>query len=142
MTKSMFAACTRIVVLVLAASCLHAADKNSGGVGCVENYNIPLWDEGKVPLAHGNGPLDSPFLTVFTPPENKRNGTAAADRGAADGSAQVFLDLNRAGAVAELHIYQKGRHGFEGTFTSPEFSPRMSALHHFLKQGGFMPEAK
>lgn len=278
----MFAtACTRILVPVLAASCLFAADKKSGNVGWAENYNIPLWDEGKVPLAQGNGPLDSPFLTVFTPPENKRNGTAvivapggsnimlmyggegmeiaeryndwgavafvltyrlapkyseaarvadgkralqlvraragewkldtnqigfagfsagsslarsvvaasgpgdpnaadpidrlssrpdyavmvysagrategeqlknfpptfllsaAADRGAANGSAQLFLDLNRAGAVAELHIYQKGRHGFGGAFTSPEFSPWMSALHHFLKQGGFMPEAK
>ena len=38
------------------------------------NYNIPLWDEGKVPLATGNGPLDNPFLTVFLPPEGKRNG--------------------------------------------------------------------
>src|ERR1700678_3505071 len=38
------------------------------------NYNIPLWAEGKVPLASGNGPLDSPFLTVFLPPEGKRNG--------------------------------------------------------------------
>src|ERR1700722_5874687 len=38
------------------------------------NYNIPLWAEGKVPLALGNGPLDSPFLTVFLPPEGKRNG--------------------------------------------------------------------
>ena len=38
------------------------------------NYNIPLWEEGKVPLATGNGPLDSPFLTVFLPPEGKRNG--------------------------------------------------------------------
>lgn len=34
--------------------------------------------------------------------------SAAADRGAANGSAQLFLDMNRAGAAAELHIYQKG----------------------------------
>jgi acetyl esterase/lipase len=38
------------------------------------NYNIPLWEEGKVPLAAGNGPLDRPFLTVFLQPESKRNG--------------------------------------------------------------------
>jgi acetyl esterase/lipase len=265
----------RIVVSAVALSaCLLAADKS-------ENYNIPLWDEGKVPLAAGNGPLDSPFLTVFMPPEGKRNGSsviiapgganimlmygaegveiaerfndwgaaafvltyrlsprygenarvmdgnravrllrsrasewkldpnrigfagfsagstlgrsvvaasgagdpnaedpvdrlnsrpdclvlvygpgragqgeqlknfpptfllsAAADSGAANGSAQLFLELNRAGATAEIHIYQKGRHGFGAAYASPEFSPWMPALQHFLRQGGFLPGAK
>ena len=37
------------------------------------NYNIPLWD-GTAPMATGEGPLDRPFLTVFQPPEGKRNG--------------------------------------------------------------------
>ena len=37
---------------------------------------------------------------------------AAGDTGNALGSAQLFMDLTRAGAVAELHIYQKGHHGF------------------------------
>ena len=261
--------------------CLFAADKKAGGETWAENYNIPLWPEGKVPLADGNGPLDSPFLTVFMPPEGKRNGgsvviapggsnimlmyggegieiaerfndwgfaafvltyrleprykedariadgkraiqvvrsraaewkldqnrvgfagfsagssmarvvaaasgpgdpnasdpidrmnsrpdylvmvysagralkdeqlknfpptfllSAAWDRGAANGSAQLFLDLNRAGAVAELHIYQKGRHGFGGAYTSPEFSPWMDALKHFLQVGGFFGGTK
>jgi len=241
-----------------------------------ENYNIPLWEAGKVPMAAGDGPLDAPFLTVFAPPENKRNGTsvviapgggnimlmygvegieiaerfndwgttafvltyrlapkygeparvldgnramrvvrsrakefkldpnkiafagfsagssmarsvaaaatpgdpgaadpierldskpnylvmvysagrptpneklkdfpptyllaAAWDRGAANGSAQFFLELNRAGAVAEIHLYQKGRHGFGAATTSPEYSPWMDSLKHFLKVGGF-----
>lgn len=241
------------------------------------NYNIPLWPEGKVPLAQGSAPLDEPFLTVFSPTEDKRNGgsviiapggsnimlmhgcegieiaeryndwgvtafvltyrmsprygedariadgkraiqlvrarcsefkidptkigfagfsagssmarvvvaasgpgnpsaldpverassrpdyavmvygpgrptsseqlkdfpptfllSAAWDRGAANGSAQLFMDLNKAGAVVELHIYQKGRHGFGGAFTSPEFGPWMSELQHFLRQGGFL----
>ena len=245
------------------------------------NYNIPLWAEGKVPLAKGTEPLDNPFLTVFQPPENKRNGgsviiapggsnimlmygaegvevaeryndwgvtafvltyrlsprygeeariadgkraiqlvrsraaefkldpmkigfagfsagshlarsvvaasgpgnpgapelidrfssrpdyvlmvygagratpteqlkdfpptfllSAAWDRGAANGSAQLFMDLNKAGAVAELHVYQKGRHGFGSGFTSPEFSPWMTELQHFLQQGGFLPGGK
>jgi acetyl esterase/lipase len=245
------------------------------------NYNIPLWAEGKVPQAQGSGPLDAPFVTVFAPPDNKRNGgsviiapggsnimlmygcegieiaeryndwgvtafvltyrmsprygedariadgkraiqlvrsraaefkldpakigfagfsagssmarvvvaasgpgdpsapdpidrvssrpdyvvmvygpgratpaeqlkdfpptfllSAAWDRGAANGSAQLFMDLNKAGAVAELHIYQKGRHGFGNAFTSSEFGPWMSALQHFLKQGGFLPGGK
>jgi len=64
---------------------------------------------------------------------------AAADRGASNGSAQLFLDLNRAGAVAELHLYQKGRHGFGAAYRSPEFSPWMEALRHFLQIDGFLP---
>ena len=262
---------------LLLTSSLNAADKKTWA----ENYNIPLWGEGKVPLADGTGPLDSPFLTVFLPPEGKRHGgsvvvapggsnimlmygcegieiaerfndwgfaafvltyrmspryneaariadgkramqvvrsrasewkldpakigfagfsagsamarnvaaasgpgdanaadpidklnsrpdwlamvysagraiegeqlkdfpptyllSAAWDRGAANGSAQLFLDLNRAGAVAELHIYQKGRHGFGAAFTSPEYGPWMDSLHHFLKVGGFIPGSK
>ena len=258
--------------LGLAAS-LTAADTKAKWA---ENYNIPLWDEGKVPLATGNGPLDIPFLTVFLPPEGKANGgsvvvapggsnimlmyggegmeiaerfndwgfaafvltyrmspkykeaaraadglravrmvrsraaewkldpariglagfsaggslgrqvgaksgpgdaasadsiervssrpdylvlvygagrgsegevlknypptyllSAAWDRGAAGSTVQLFTDLNKAGAVAELHIYQKGRHGFGAATASPEFSPWMDTLKHFLKQGGF-----
>ena len=56
----------------LLAPDLLAADKLGDKPSA--NYNIPLWEEGKVPLATGNGPLDSPFLTVFLPPEGKRNG--------------------------------------------------------------------
>jgi acetyl esterase/lipase len=253
------------------------------GILCADeaNYNIHLWEPGKVPLAQGTGPLDAPFLTVFAPPENKRNGSAvviapgggnimlvygvegveiaerfndwgttafvltyrlsppygenarvldgnramrlvrsraaefkldpnrivfagfsagsslaravagasgpgdpqaadpvdrqnstpnflamvygpgrpapnenlknlpptfllaaAADRGAANGSAQLFLDINKAGGVAELHIYQKGRHGFGAATTSPEYGPWMDELKHFLKQGGFFGGAK
>lgn len=266
----------RLVVSAVALSaCLLAADKHP------ENYNIPLWEVGKVPLAAGDGPLDRPFLTVFMPPEGKRNGasvviapgganimlmyggegvevaerfndwgaaafvltyrlsprygenarvmdgnravrllrsrasewkldpnrigfagfsagstlgrsvvaasgagdpnapdpvdrlnsrpdylvlvygpgratqgeqlknfpptfllSAAADSGAANGSAQLFMELNRAGATAEIHIYQKGRHGFGAAYASPEFSPWMPALQHFLRQGGFLPGAK
>ena len=241
-----------------------------------EHFNIPLWESGKVPMATGDGPLDAPFLTVFLPPENKRNGTsviiapggsnimlmygveglevaerfndwgttafvltyrlsppygeaarvldgnramrlvrsrakefkldpakivfagfsagssmarsvaaaagpgdanapdpvdrvdskpnyllmvysagratpgeklkefpptfllaAAHDTGAANGSAQLYLDMNRAGGVVEIHIYQKGRHGFGAATTSPEFSPWMDAFKHFLKVSGF-----
>ncbi len=245
------------------------------------NFNIHLWEPGKVPLAVGDGPLDGPFLTVFAPLANKRNGSAviiapggsnimlmysvegieiaerfndwgttafvltyrlspryddkartldgnramrlvrsrasefkldanriafagfsagssmarlvaaaagpgdpqaadpvdrlaskpshlvmvygpgranpnenlkdfpptfllaaAGDRGAANGSAQLFLDMNKAGAVAELHLYQKGRHGFGAATTSPEYGPWMDQLKHFLKQGGFFGSTK
>lgn len=246
-----------------------------------ENFNIHLWEPGKVPMAAGDGPLDGPFLTVFAPPENKRNGSAviiapggsnimlmyglegidvaermndwgtvafvltyrlspryneaarvadgnramrvvrsrakefkidpnriafagfsagssmaravtaaatsgdpnaadpvdrldskpnflllvygpgrasateklkefpptfllsaAHDPGAANGTAQLFLDMNRAGAVAELHIFQKGRHGFGAASKSPEFSPWMDAFKHFLELNGYFGGAK
>ncbi len=266
----------RLLSAVAIAGSLLAADRASSTANVP--YNIPLWEEGKVPLATGNSPLDVPFLTVFLPPEGKRNGTsvvvapgggnimlmygvegmeiaerfndwgaaafvltyrlspkygdnarvldgnravqlvrarakewaldpgkigfagfsagssmgryvvaaakapnlsaadpldrvssrpdylvlvygpgratpgeqlkdfpptfllaAAADRGASNGSAQFFLELNRAGAVAELHLYQKGRHGFGAAYRSPEFSPWMPELRHFLQQDGFLP---
>lgn len=266
------------IKLSLACGWLLVAQANAQSPA---HYNIPLWPEGKVPLAKGSGPLDAPFVTVFLPPENKRNRgsvviapggsnimlmygaegveiaeryndwgvtafvltyrlsprygddarmadgkravqlvraraaewkldpkqigfagfsagssmarlvvassgpgeadaadvvsrvgsrpdyavlvygpgraiaseqlkdfpptfilAAAWDRGAANGSAQLFMDLNKAGAVAELHLYQKGRHGFGSGFNSPEFSPWMSELHHFLQQGGFLDGGK
>ena len=52
------------------------------------NFNIPLWADGKTPLAEGNGPLDRPFLTVFMPPENKRNGGAVV---VAPGGGNIML---------------------------------------------------
>jgi hypothetical protein len=45
--------------------------------------------------------------------------------------------MNRAGAVAELHLYQRGRHGFGAATTSPEYGPWMDQLKHFLKLNGF-----
>ena len=262
---------------LLSGSLLAAGSRGKS----LPNDNIPLWAAGQVPLAHGTEPLDAPFLTVFSPPENRRNGgsviiapggsnimlmygcegieiaeryndwgvtafvltyrmsprygeeariadgkraiqlvrsrcaefkldptkigfagfsagssmarvvvaasgsgnstapdlidrvssrpdyvvmvygpgratppeqlkdfpptfllSAAWDRGAANGSAQLFMDLNKAGAVVELHIYQKGRHGFGSAFTSSEFGPWMSELQHFLRQGGFLAGGK
>ncbi|MGO9259057.1 MAG: alpha/beta hydrolase [Bryobacteraceae bacterium] len=269
---------------LLAADNKRPADKSAAGDKTVDkstvNYNIPLWEEGKVPLVTGNGPLDSPFLTVFLPPEGKRNGgsvivapggsnimlmyggegldiaeryntwgvtafvltyrlsprygenvrvmegkravqlvraragefkldpnrvgyigfsagsntarsvvgtsgpgdtnaadpidrqssrpdylvlvygvgratqgeslknfpptfliSAAADTGPSLGNAQLFMDLIRAGATAEIHVYQKGRHGFGSGFGSPEFSDWMGRLELFLKLDGFLPGA-
>lgn len=272
------AACT--LPLFLAITVLTAADKKpaAAGSGLVENTNIPLWDEGKVPMAAGDAPLDKPFLTVFLPPPEKRNGAsvivapggsnimlmygaegmnpaeryndwgvaafvltyrlspkyndaartldgkraiqlvrahaaewkldpnkigyigfsagsnmgrtivaqsgpgdpnsadpidrvssrpdylalvygpgratpgeqlknfpptfliaAAADTGASLGSAQLFIDLTRAGAVAEIHLYQKGHHGFGDGYGSANFSDWMPRLEHFLKLDGFLP---
>jgi endo-1,4-beta-xylanase len=263
----------RIAALSLAVPLLSAAP--------AANYNIPLWDPGKVPLATGDGPLDAPFLTVFLPDPGKTNGgavvvapggsdimlmygaegmniaeryndwgvaafvltyrlsprynenvrimdgkraiqvvrahaaefkldparvgyigfsaganmgrtvvaasapgdpaapdpvdrlnsrpdylvlvygpgratpgenlktfpptflmAAAGDSGPATGSAQLFMDLTRAGAIAEIHVYQKGRHGFGDGYGSPIFSDWMPRLQHFLEQGGFIPGGK
>ena len=68
--------------------------------------------------------------------------TAQYDRGPAMASAQLFSELTRAGAVAELHILQKGRHGFGTAYGDPEASVWMDNLRHFITQGGFLPEAK
>ena len=67
--------------------------------------------------------------------------SAAADTGAAMGNAQLFMDLTRAGATAEIHVYQKGRHGFGSGFGSPEFADWMGRLELFLKLDGFLPGA-
>lgn len=64
--------------------------------------------------------------------------SAAADTGPALGNAQLFADLTRAGTTAEIHVYQKGRHGFGTGAGSPEFSGWMPALQHFLTLGGFL----
>jgi endo-1,4-beta-xylanase len=64
--------------------------------------------------------------------------SAAADRGPSLGNAQLFIDLTRAGTVAEIHVYQKGRHGFGSGFGSPEFGDWMDQLRRFLDLGGFL----
>ena len=64
----------RLALAALAISGMLSAADLKPGAKLSTNQNIPLWEEGKVPLANGNGPLDNPFLTVFLPPEGKRNG--------------------------------------------------------------------
>ena len=269
---------TLLAALAISGS-LFAADVKSSGARLASYVNIALWEDDKVPMSQGDGPLDKPFLTVFAPPENKRNGTAmivapggsnimlmygaegidiaeklndwgvtafvltyrmspryngaaraldgkraiqlvrahaaewkldpkrigisgysagseiargmptaaadpnssdpidredpkpnyrvlvysvgrpaqgeqlkdfpptfllsaAADRGPSMGNAQLFLDMLRAGGNPELHIYQKGRHGFGAAYGSSEFGDWMSRLQGWMKVGGFLPEAK
>jgi acetyl esterase/lipase len=272
-------AAARSAAIAIALTLIAAPPTASGTNGAlVSNTNIPLWQNGDVPLAAGTGPLDRPFLTVIAPPDSKRNGasviiapgganimlmygaegldiaeryndwgvtafiltyrlspryseearvldgrraiqlvrarapewkldpnrigyigfsagsnmgravvaasgpgdssaadpiarvsskpdylalvygagrasaneslkdfpptflvSAAADQGPSLGNAQLFMDLTRAGAVAEMHIYQKGRHGFGSGAGSPEFNTWMNALEHFLRNGGLLP---
>jgi acetyl esterase/lipase len=83
-----------------------------------------------------------------TPNENLKNFpptfllAAAWDRGAANSSAQLFLDFNRAGGVAELHLFQRGRHGFGAATTSPEYGHWMDILKHFLNLNKFFGSKK
>ena len=67
--------------------------------------------------------------------------SAAADQGPSLANAQLFADLTKAGAIAELHVYQRGRHGFGSGYASPEFGDWMPRLEHFLRVGGFLPVA-
>jgi formylglycine-generating enzyme required for sulfatase activity len=64
--------------------------------------------------------------------------SAAADQAPSLANAQLFADLTQAGAIAELHVYQRGRHGFGTGQGSPEFSGWMPQLEHFLDIGGFL----
>jgi acetyl esterase/lipase len=66
--------------------------------------------------------------------------SAAADQGPSLANAQLFIDLTKAGAVAELHVYQRGRHGFGSGYGSPEFADWMPRLEHFLRVGSFLPK--
>lgn len=67
--------------------------------------------------------------------------SAAADQGPSLANAQLFMDLTQAGAIAELHVYQRGRHGFGSGYGSPEFEDWMPSLAHFLRIGGLLPVA-
>lgn len=64
--------------------------------------------------------------------------SAAGDQQPSLANAQLFGELTRAGAVAEIHVYQKGRHGFGAGDGSPEFSGWMPILKHFLDMDGFL----
>src|SRR5258708_25428416 len=59
----------KLLSAVALSGTLLAADKQLS-----VNYNIPLWEEGKVPMANGTGLLDAPFLTGFLPQDGKNNG--------------------------------------------------------------------
>jgi formylglycine-generating enzyme required for sulfatase activity len=65
--------------------------------------------------------------------------SAAADQTPSLANAQLFAELTQAGAVAELHVYQRGRHGFGTGYGSPEFGDWMPRLEHFLRIAGFLP---
>jgi acetyl esterase/lipase len=85
----------RLMLTGLAMAVVLLANSKTG------NYNIPLWEDGKVPLSTGSGPLDAPFLTVFAPPEGKRNGGAVV---VAPGGSNIMLMYGAEGVdIAERY---------------------------------------
>ena len=88
----------RLLLAVALAGSLLAVDSKTTAPA---TFNVPLWEEGKVPLATGNGPLDAPFLTVFLPAENKRNGASIV---VAPGGGNIMLMYGEEGiAIAERY---------------------------------------
>jgi acetyl esterase/lipase len=67
---------------------------------------------------------------------------AAAADSTSTGSAQLFLDLKKAGVSAELHLYQKGRHGFGAGEGQPILSDWMGRCQSWMKNAGFLERAK
>src|SRR6476646_10587192 len=110
----------RIAFAALAcAGALLAADNKSGSNGKLDlNYEIPLWAESKVPLAAGDGPLDKPFLTVFLPPEGKRNGASVV---VAPGGGNIMLMYGGEGMEIAEHYNDWGVAAFVLTY---RLSPR------------------
>lgn len=63
---------------------------------------------------------------------------AAAADSTSTGSAQLFLDLKKAGASPELHLYQNGRHGFGLAEGVPGLSDWPGRLESWLRTAGFL----
>src|SRR3954468_7248088 len=102
------------VVLALLATALfcHAGDRS--------NYNLHLWEPGKVPLATGDGPLDNPFLTVFLPPEGKRNGASMI---VAPGGSNIMLMYGGEGMQVAERLNDWGIAAFVLTYRlSPHYN--------------------
>src|SRR5258708_39469023 len=96
----MFQFPTRPVFLLLAICCCAAFAAEKG------NYNIQLWDDGKVPQSAGDGPLDRPFLTVFSPPAGKANGASAV---IAPGGSNLLLMYRGGGMEIAERYNERGR---------------------------------
>src|SRR3954453_13620667 len=103
---------------------LQAADRKVSKSSA--NYNIPLWDAGKVPLAKGDGPLDAPFLTVFQPPEGKRNGSSVV---IAPGGSNIMLMYGLEGIDIAERFNDWGATAFVLTYRlSPKYGDDARAL--------------
>src|SRR5215813_11925573 len=116
---------TLLAALAISGSLL-AADVKSSGPKLTSNVNIPLWEDGKVPMSQGDGPLDKPFLTVFAPSENKRNGTAMI---VAPGGSNIMLMYGAEGIDIAEKLNDWGVTAFVLTY---RLSPRYNAAARTL----------
>jgi len=81
---------------------------------------------GKVPLATGDGPLDAPFLTVFMPPEGKRNGGSVV---IAPGGSNIMLMYGGEGMDIAERYNEWGVAAFVLTYRlSPKYNAAARAL--------------
>ena len=81
---------------------------------------------GKVPLAKGDGPLDAPFLTVFQPPEGKRNSSSVV---IAPGGSNIMLMYGLEGIDIAERFNDWGATAFVLTYRlSPKYGDDARAL--------------
>src|SRR4030081_2046438 len=120
-----FSVSTMLLPAILAISgILLAAEKSTPSYPA--NYNIPLWEEGKVPLSAGSAPLDNPFLTVFLPPEGKRNGTSVV---VAPGGGNIMLMYGVEGMEIAERFNDWGAAAFVLTYRlSPKYGDNARVL--------------
>jgi len=115
---------THLIAALAMAGTLLAANPKSP-VASVP-YNIPLWDESKVPLATGGGPLDAPFVTVFLPPESKRNGTSVV---VAPGGGNIMMMYGSEGMEIAERFNDWGAAAFVLTYRlSPKYGENARVL--------------
>src|SRR5688500_11256508 len=96
------------------------------GRGLSDYQNIPLWPAGQVPMAVGTGPLDSPFLTVFQPPEGRRDGGAVI---IAPGGANIMLMYGAEGFEVGERFNEWGVTAFVLTYRlSPKYNNQARVL--------------
>src|SRR5215475_12179836 len=109
----------RTTILLLAACALASAKDPAA------NYNIPLWD-GTAPMAAGEGPLDRPFLTVFLPPEGKREGGSVV---IAPGGSNIMLMYGAEGMDIAEQYNEWGVTAFVLTYRlSPKYGEAARSL--------------
>src|SRR5260370_5258901 len=114
----------RLLSAVAIAGSLLAADRASSTANVP--YNIPLWEEGKVPLATGDSPLDAPFVTVFLPPEGKRNGTSVV---VAPGGGNIMMMYGAEGLEIAERFNDWGAAAFVLTYRlSPKYGENARVL--------------
>jgi acetyl esterase/lipase len=114
------------LVLVVAGVCLasfspalHAEESQTTAPKVVR-----LWPDG-APGSVGNTEADRPSITDrVVPPEN---------------SVSFYLALRKAGVSAEMHIYEKGPHGFGLAPQDPVLSSWPVRCEAWLRAKGWLP---